>query len=321
MKRFLVLAVALITGCGGLFQDDADEFRNASPSRQGIKIEVPSKGQALEASDVGSTQQSLLGERASCYTLTRGVTVVVNGGVAWVLGLCEQIIQYPATTTSDTQAVWGPWTDSLSPNTYRFTVTKVAKGYDYVLEAKDKSLDDSAYLTLISGHHEPGTAKLEGAGSFKVDWDAGQKLPEHGKELGSAEVGYARNDKLDVTVDVAFKQVEDAETGARIDASYAFAKKNGGDGAFEFVVFKDMVGLPNDTAALEREAVKSRWQDNGAGRCDISFSGGDLTTEVTASECWGESFLETYYQDSLGITATQGEEKSCVFANAEYTKL
>ncbi len=126
---------------------------------------------------------------------------------------------------------------------------------------------------------------------------------------------------MDLSVGVQVRQVADAETGARIDASYLFSKKEGGDGSFEFVLFRDLPGLPNNTPALERQAVKSRWQDSGAGRCDVDYSGGDLAITVTASECWGENFLETYYQDSLGLTATQGEEGSCVFAAAEHTSL
>lgn len=320
MKRLLALVVVALTGCGGLV-DDADEFRNASPSRQGITIEVPSKGQALTADEVGQSSQPLLGETAGCYSLTRGVTVAVNGGVAWVLNLCEEIVKHPATVADDAHAVWGPWTDALSPNTYKFTVTKVAAGYDYVLEAKDKTKDDSAYLKVLTGHHEPGAAQTQGQGSFRLDWNACQQLPEHGKEVGSADITYERNDKLDVTVGVAFKQVKDEETGKLVDATYAFAQANQGDGSFEFVVLKDMPGLPNGTAKLERQAIKSRWHQDGAGRCDLKLSEGDLVSAVTATECWGPTFLETYYQDSLGITATQGEASACAFADAAYTSL
>ena len=40
-----------------------------------------------------------------------------------------------------------------------------------------------------------------------------------------------------------------------------------------------------------------------------------IVNPVTASECWNPSFLETFYVDSLGITAQQGSEADCAFTN------
>lgn len=322
MRRLLVATLAvLFVACGPL--PDADEFRNASPSRQGIDIKVPAgNGQALSAEgEYGTQAQALLGERAPWYTLTRSITVMVNGGTAWVLNLCEEIVKFDPTTLEEDRAIWGPHTDPLSPNTMKFTVTRADEGYDYALEAKPKDADDSAYVKLIFGHHVPGATDKEGHGTFTVDWDAAQTLPEKGEDVGKADFAYERNADLDVTIGVAFKQVRDDETGQLVDADYAFSQINGGQGSFEFVVRKDMTDLPNNTAALERFAVKSRWMNDGAGRCDVKVNGGDLTTDITLSECWGSSFLETYYADSLGLTATQGEESACVFAGAEYTEL
>ncbi|MGI5863749.1 MAG: hypothetical protein ACOX6T_17065 [Myxococcales bacterium] len=321
MKRLSVAALAAVfAACGPL--SNVDEFRNASPSRQGVDIKVPSdSGKALTASDYGSQEQALIGERAHWYTLTRAMTLVVNGGTAWVLNLCEQIIKHQPTTIDDTHAVWGPHTNPLSPNTFKFTVTKVDDGYDYLLEAKAKDADDSAYVTLISGHHVPGAAEKEGSGTFSLDWDAAQTLPEHSKEVGKADFTYSRNANLDVTVGVKFKQAMDEESGQRVDADYAFSQIAGGDGSFEFVLHKDMTELPNNTPAKERLAIKSRWQNDGAGRCDVKVSQGDIVNPLTLSECWGSTFLETYYADSLGITAAQDAESACVFPTAEYTEL
>ncbi|MBI5548652.1 MAG: hypothetical protein HY901_32625 [Deltaproteobacteria bacterium] len=315
MKRLLVVTLVALTGCGGLV-DEADDFRNASPSRQGIDIKVPSSGQALESSEVGQTQQALQGDRANTYTITRGATVVVNTGTAAWLKICEAIVSYPPTTLGETEAVWGPWTDALSPNTYKFTVTKVATGYDYVLQGKDKTRDDSAYLKLISGHHEPGAAAHQGNGTFKMDWDAAQQLPEHAADtIGTAEFAYSRNDQLDVTVDVQFRQVNDNDhPGQRVDADYAFEQANGGDGAFEFKV---------TNAQSQRWTIKSRWHRDGSGRADVNAynSPSDTTPMGTINECWGATFLSTYYKESWAGGQTWGEEPSCAFATAEYSTL
>jgi hypothetical protein len=322
MKRFLVSALAVVVAaCGPL--SAADDFREASPSRQGIDIKLPgASGQALTSEEeLGQVQQALLGQTADWYKVTRTVTVFVNGATLWVLNLCEDIIENEPTTVEKDKAIWGPHTDPLSPDTFKFTVTKVGAAYDYALEGKPKTADDSAYVKVISGHHEPGSAKNVGKGSFTVDWNAAKKLAEAHKEIGSADFTYSRNEKSDLTVSVKFKQVMDDESGQLIDADYAFAQVAGADGSFEFVVIKDLASLPNNTAAKEHFSVKSRWHNDGAGRCDVKVDGGDITTAVTLSECWGPTFLETFYEDSLGITATQGEESACVYAGADYTLL
>jgi hypothetical protein len=313
-----LLALAL-AGCGPLA---ADEFRKASPSRQGINIKVPEgNGQALtsEESELG-TSKAALGQTAEWYKATRAITVVVNGGTAWVLGLCEAIIKYPPTTVTADEAIWGPWTDALSPNTYKYTVKKLADGtYDYVLAGKPKTGDDTKYVSLIVGHHVPGAAQNTGSGTFEVDWNAAQTLPEHGKEVGSADFTYSRNEKMDVNVGVAFRQIKDDQSAQLIDADYAFTQASGADGSFEFVVKKD---LHNNGSLLERFAVKSRWHNDGAGRSDIDISGGDLGAQkVTASECWGSTFLRTFYTDSAAINPTEGAESACVFTPASYTTL
>ncbi len=319
MTRNLLSALLTLSlaACG---LGPADEFANASPSRQGIEIKVPApKGQALTADDVGTNQSTLLGETAEWYKNTRAMTLAVNGATAWVLKLCETIVSYPATTVTKNQAVWGPWTDSLSPNTFKFTVTKNADGtFDYVLEGKAKTAPDTGFVSIIRGHHERGAAEKVGKGNFSVDWNAASTLPEHGPEVGTADFTYQRNEKMDVTVGVAFRQVKDGDTGNLVDADYAFAKANGADGSFEFVVHKD---IQNNNSKLERCAVKSRWHDNGPGRADLMVSGGDVANPVTASECWDANFGRTFYSDSLSLKPTEGVETNCTFSSAEYTQL
>src|SRR5262249_24397206 len=120
MKRAsLVISALVIAACGG--QSSIDSFRNGIPSRDMVALNVPpSSGQALEST--GQQQQSLLGAQSEFYTLTRVVTLVVNTGTALVLELLKAIVQCPPTSFDGHVAVWGPYTDALSPNTWRFTV-------------------------------------------------------------------------------------------------------------------------------------------------------------------------------------------------------
>ena len=118
-----------------------------------------------------------------------------------------------------------------------------------------------------------------------------------------------------MVIGTQFRQVRDDATGLKIDADYGYSKLVGGEGAFEFAVQKD---LQANASRNELFAIRSRWQDKGMGRSDFTISGGDVTTPVTASECWSETFGRTYYKDSANFSPAEGDEKSCAFAQASY---
>lgn len=315
MRRFTaILAAAIFAGCGAT---DIEEFRAASPSRQGIDIKTPSSdGRALTSSDVGETQQALLGQIAPWYVTTRLTTESINTATAAVLGWCEKIVSYDPTTISGNQAVWGPFAEPLSPNTFKFTVTKNSDGsFEYALEGKHKSAADASFAVLISGRHVPGGAKHVGKGTFTLHWEAIRGLDALQTNTGEASFTYERNAHMDVAIGLSVRD----SSGKTI--AYQFNQVAGGEGSFEFATQLDWKELPANTSALERFSIKSRWTNSGAGRADLKASGGDLAQDVTLSECWSTSFLRVYYADSLGFTQTEGSEGACAFAPASYTDL
>lgn len=314
MKRFTaILATAMFTGCGAA---DLEDFRAASPSRQGIDIKTPSSSsQALTTSDLGQAQQGL-GQLAPWYVATRAATSTVNSATRFVLSLCEEIVSHEPTTLNGDQAVWGPHTGPLSLNTFKFTVTKKSDGsYDYALEGKRKTAADSEYSVLLDGNHAPGGKRHVGKGTFTVFWNAIRALDSLQNNTGSATFNYERNDHGDVALSANF-----LESSGKA-AVYEFSQVAGGDGSFEFATSVDWRELPANTSALERFSIKSRWTSDGPGRADLKASGGDLAQDVTLSECWNADFLRVYYADSLGFTQTEGSEAACAFAPASYTDL
>src|SRR5262245_20617043 len=121
MKRIVALIASVLTAACGV--DRADQFRRGVPQANDVKINVPgTAGQAL--SGTAQRRDALEGQRADFYVLTRVVTLVINGGTVAVLGLVKAITDHPPTTLNANTAVWGPHTEALSPNTYKFTVTK-----------------------------------------------------------------------------------------------------------------------------------------------------------------------------------------------------
>lgn len=313
MKRLTIAALTLmIAGCG---PDKADGFRDGYPKADAVTIKVPGSTGAL----VGDkTRQGLEGEKAALYTLTRGVTYVVNGGAVAVLALVKLIGDQPPTSVTGNKAVWGPHTEALSPNTFRFTVTRNrTDDYSYTLEGKAKTDADTKFKIILSGSHLV-TGKDFGSGTFLVDWNAIATLPEHDDNVGTAEYAYSRASvTAAVKIDATFRQVLDRDSKKLVDVDYKYAATPGAGGNFEFKTAKDLA----PGAALENASVKSRWEQTGAGRSDMKVAGGNLTSDANLSECWDSSFASRYLVASFAPTSGWGAESACAFATADYSKI
>lgn len=316
MKRLLAAMAVVLSACG--VDGRTEAFRSGFPRSTTVELKVPGEGSTQGLTGQGTRRDGLEGETAELYRFTRGVTGIVNGAVAFTLSLIERIAEYPPTSLSADTAVWGPHTDPLSPNTWRFTVTRRADNdYAYVLEGRAKSAPDSEFKAILSGTHVSAGRHL-GNGSFLIDWDAAKTLPEHGTEVGTGAFSYARPTTTDVVVvDADFAQVRDAESGQLVDAKYRFRQTPGQGGAFEFQMNKDFAS----GSLVELLTVRSRWQESGAGRSDARATGGDLLAPATANECWDASFLSRFFTNSFDPTKIWGDPAVCAFAVAEYASL
>ena len=311
MKRIIAAALTLLTAACGV--EKADTFRDGYPKSDAVTMKMPGSTGALSGD---RTRQGLEGEKAGLYSLTRGVTYVVNGGGVAVLLLVKAIgDQTPTTVTADS-ATWGPHTDALSPNTYKFTVTKNrTDDYSYQLEAKGKTEADTAFRVILSGTHLISGKDL-GSGTFLLDWDKIATLPEHDDNVGTAEYAYSRTSATaPIKIDAVFRQVLDRDSGKKIDVDYKYTANPGNGGNFEFKMMKDLAM----GAALENSSVKSRWEETGAGRSDVKVNGGNLTSEATFSECWDSNFASRYLTASFAPTGGWGAETACVFKTAEFS--
>jgi hypothetical protein len=329
----LALTLALPLALAACARDDGgDEFREGVPYHEDIALEIPAGAAqqgALHAGGITEVRGALLGETAELYKLTRDITVMINGGTVAVLTLVKTITEFPPSSVSADMAVWGPHTNALSPNTWRLTVNRLAKGqFSYVFAAKPKTADDTAYLVILSGQHNvanPGTHRRGrlpafGSGSFDIDWDNAHMLPEHDDNLGRAHFVYSRPAPgVDVNIAVTFTQVQDKDTGMLIDAKYGYVETPGMGGNFQFTVTKNAIAT---TPALETLTVRSRWQETGTGRSDVKFRAGDLgATEATANECWDSNFASVFSTNSYGDPAKMwGDASACdpTFSTADF---
>jgi len=329
-KSLMLCASLAIVGCG---QMPEDEFREGVPSKQMVQVKEPGTGtgQKLEL-EGGAVMAFGKGDTSNFYELTRGATKAVNGGTVFVLNLIEEITQHTPTTLEGDVAVWGPHTGALSPTTWKLTVTKTADhAYSYKLEGKAKAAADSEFKTVLSGSHTISTdaqgnrLRDFGSGNMVLDWDAAQTLPEHGAEVGTAAIRYARPEAQSViTVEADFRNVKDDERpGSRVNADYRYKETPGAGGEFDFGLNKNFDTDPA-RAAIERLTIKSRWAQNGAGRADAKITGGDYQiAAATASECWDANFASQYLVASWVNTGpVYGDVTACGnFSVALYSSL
>ena len=332
-------SVSGMIALAGCVPAEPSGFEGSTPTAANVALDVPASASASGAlTSDGVRQSALLGDEAESYRLTRGVTGIVNGATGAVLLLVKTIVSYPPTTrdpANDT-AVWGPHSEPLAKNAWRLTVTRMDRQvFNWKLDGKPKAADDSAFVTILSGTHTRAVdargVRMEnyGSGTFIVDWDMAQTLPEHDQAVGVATFTYSRLDPSAVTmIDVDFKGIRDEGTVATdlYDAIYRYTATPGAGGELRYAANRDYFPEPQPSGtAKETFTIHSRWKESGAGRTDYQLSGGDITAALsgtaTVSECWDVSFASQYRvvsYDPTNPSDNWGVETSCAFENAVF---
>jgi hypothetical protein len=322
-RKSLMFAALMLAGCGRM--DREEEFRSVLPTKELVEVKTPAKsGQGLVVDGVGA--QSEQGQTSDLYQLTRGATVLVNGGTLAVLGLVDAVTKHRPTTLTEDTAVWGPHTEALARNTWKLTVKKTGDNtYSYTVSAKAKEAADSAFVDVITGTHTAALNEADepmrgfGKGEFTLDWDKAQTLPEHDDNVGRMSVKYSRlDDKNAVTVDATFDDVKDGNDATkRVDAKYGYKAVPNQGGEFDFKLIQDWYKpAGSSSTAKENLTIKSRWLETGAGRSDVKLSGGDFQSDsAEASECWDTTFASRFLYASYALPKVRygNESTDCAF--------
>jgi len=328
------------TGTGTGAQASADEYRNATPRADTVKVVVPGDngGKALSVETQSQALTAAAGQTADFYVVTRVASGIFNGGAILVLGLVKAIVSLPPTSLSDGMAVWGPGSDPLDPIVWRLTVTRKSASppvYDYKLEGRAK-LDASApFIAVLSGTHAPALDAsghgIEGfgGGNFTLDNDARNMLPlperkPNGdlKNVGQAHYTYERATATAmVSIDAQFVNVRDDDTNQIVNLGYSYRATPGMGGSMDFLhVAPPATVLQTGTMWK----IHSRWMETGAGRSDVTGAGGTIPSGLEAhlSECWDVSFASRYQRANWDPNFGWGVEATdCVFTSAEYSTL
>jgi hypothetical protein len=307
-----VTALSLVLTSACIQQQEEHPIKQVLPTAENVKIHVPEAQQ--------SSQGYALGDLADYYVITRTVSRNLNAGAAWVLILVHAIVQYPPTSRDGATYTWGPWSNALEPAEWRLTVTERADGsYDWAFDGRSKIGAGTDFETVISGNAVPGAEPHHGSGTFLIDFDAAERVnPVDNDNRGSVEIAYdlENRDGTPATLTMAIDSVQADETGTEqpVHFDYHYAENADQSGNLVFGIHGDLD--ENGGTKFEDATIRSRWNANGAGRADVEASGGDLgTLNVTASECWSESFLRVYYSDSQEWQPTEGDPNDCAFAD------
>lgn len=299
-------ALTLVAAAGCVQQDAApDQIAKAIPTSDQVSIKLPAHAMRADA--------PMVGQLATFYVETRGVTQMFNGGAAWVLVLVHTIVQFPVTSVNGNVYTWGPWSgNALDPANYKLDVTANADGtYDYVFSGAAKSDASQHFVAVITGHADPTPGELQGNGDFLLDFDAARAIDpvDNANNKGQVEAHYDLKAKhLDLTI----MSTDASGAPASLDYSYDETADGGGD------MTLDLLANVGGTAAAEDVTLRSRWKVTGAGRGDARIAGGDLgSNQAIASECWDQTFARVFYTDSANFQPTEGDASACVFADVD----
>jgi hypothetical protein len=302
----------------------ADKFREAIPATADVATGVPgsASGATGASSDLqapGAAPQATADAApsyATYYTFTRNVADGVDAVTGVILGAVWLVVHTPPASVTDQQAVWGPGNgDALSPVVWRLTVTEVAQDeFDYKLDGRPKaSTSEADYLNVLSGHGYGLAHPQHRNGTFTVDNDASHTLdPVRNHDTGKVTIDHRLHD----WPAVLSVQIRPSDKPDWLDITVTHQQDQSGE--------VDVNGLTDIEAVkdgnLEDVLIHSRWDHTGAGRADVTLSGGDLgpTLIVKASECWSSVFARTYYTDSVMYQPTEGDPGACVFPMATF---
>lgn len=317
---------ALVALCACGLNDDSDAFRQGLPTSEAVTIRLPGSSgttQGLAILGGGGEARQAQGEKSALYTITRAATLTVNGGTVYALGVLKAIVDQPPTSVNGNVAIWGPHTDSLSPNTWRLTVTRDAPDhFTYALEGKGKTEGDSSYRKVFFGTHVPvldagGTPEEGfGTGEFTLDWNQEATLPEHSGGAGTAAIQYSRESLAEgVSVNANFTAFKPDAASEPVSGKYEYQETPDSGGFFSFSRSASVAG----TSVAELLSIHSRWKAQGAGRSDVKASGGDLTAAATLSECWDSNFLSRYLVTTIpGVQSYGDPNADCAFTAASF---
>jgi hypothetical protein len=244
----------------------------------------------------------------------------VNSGVGLSLLQLELVTLWPPTSCTEDACTWGPGASAGDLNRWMMVVTRNGDAFDYVLSAQPKSDPAAPFTPVIGGSAFPGAARGRGHGTLNADFDRAWAALDHApgevqKDFGSLAATY--DGRASMKIGVTFlggksdEPAPDPSHPYRTNARYAF-EASGAGGELQ-VGFRTVE--PYSAGFPEAVGLRTRWDDAGAGRADITYDNPNLSYQ--GSQCWaGQAGAWAMTYDATQGPVT-GEEAACAFAPAK----
>lgn len=303
----LLLASLLAVGaCVAEDEDDTSYLTEVLPDER-VLVSLPT-------SDAAAART--VGDWSEFYLATADATDDVNGLIAGVLSLLDQVVQ---TRPSDFdraahRAVWGPYGDTLDP-----VQTWVIVEYDpttdvhtWAFAQRPKGDEEAEGVVVIAGEVDAGATREDHTGRFVMDFTMLHELDPNVDHTGIFYSEYDV-DPTGVSAEAAVEGWQDVRLDeGPYNAVYLYAQTPDGAGEMDLAWQGDYL----DDGELDVYALRSRWDATGAGRGDAFLVDSGETLLGAASECWDDSFRLVYRVDTW--EGEVGEVDACVYPTASY---
>jgi hypothetical protein len=278
VRGALLLGVTLFLAACGNYSNEDLEFMNAVPAVEDISAYIP--------------RAALTVDEAELSRLTHDTILVFNGALKF-LEAADVIRTYQPTSRIPAGRVWGPIPMDKQPGwQWRFVVTRDLDELDkfnYRFEVQRIGAGDT-WALFFDGWFAAATGVRKGVGHFRIGTDALREagfpveINEKREMLKELIVQYSTAAfPVSVTMNMALYRNVDLGFTDIATIRYHHEAQESGAGLMEFA--------GSDTMGRSFSIV-SRWLPTGRGRADATATDG--TVVGTRTQCWSDSFEETY---------------------------
>ena len=309
-SALLLGALSLASGCTLESSLDGSEYSAAVPKSESVRIAAPddAKGDAPEAAALNPAP-------AKWYDYTRRATEDLNEATRSVVGTVNFVAHTIPSEVGDDYALWGPFTLFDEPGSWKLRIDRDATGeYKYVFFGRPReATTDDAFKVVLEGKGYGLGDERHGDGEFAVHIDVARAINAERFDEGSGTAVFKHDLPPNIDDDPnATPRTLSAQIDPDGDSWGQFTSRALTDGTAELEV-KGLVDTDPGATALEDASIVSKWRADGAGRADVTVSGGDTVggALLDITECWAGDASRVYYADSLGIEPVFGAASNC----------
>jgi hypothetical protein len=304
MRTTSLIALLVLSACGGSWSNKDLEFVSTLPSREALASNLPQpKGSPLTG--VTTRHDGLnAGDPSQAYARTRKASADFNSLLDFLLGVVEKVRSLPPSARTATTRTWGPYADQSNPGfKVRLTITQVdLTHYQWVIDSLPPT---GEAIALVTGGFEATASLLEGKGTITVhvkDFRDRLKVSPELAQLDEIDIGYVTDQ--DPRLSHLVFTVAPGSVSGLSSIGYTAKEKADGSGAMDFLFDT----LDPNVRELE---IGSVWLPSGAGVAGMIVKKGTYAG-ATVIECWDASFLVTYYAESWAGGVKSGKQSDCV---------